>query len=308
MRILFAGTPDFAARALDGLSRSRHELALVLTQPDKPAGRGLQLQPSPVKQLAQSLGIPVRQPRTLKDAAEWPDLAAVGADVMVVAAYGLILPQAVLDMPRRGALNIHASLLPRWRGAAPIQRALLAGDSETGICIMQMDAGLDTGAVLLEEATSIGDEDTAGSLHDRLASIGARLIVTALDRLEEGALAPRPQPVTGVTYASKVTKAEARIDWSTPATVIWRQIRAFNPVPGATASAGGKDLKVWRAHPASGSGQPGVLLASDAEGPVVACGTGALRLVEVQRAGGRRMSGAEFMRGGSARAGDVLVS
>jgi methionyl-tRNA formyltransferase len=306
MRTVFAGTPEFAARALDALARSRHEVVLVLTQPDKPAGRGMQLQVSPVKALAHSLGLPVRQPRTLKDPSEWPALQAAGADVMVVAAYGLILPQAVLDMPRRGAINIHASLLPRWRGAAPIQRALLAGDIESGISIMQMDAGLDTGPVLLMERTPVTDEDTAGSLHDRLADIGARLIVAALDRIEDAPLPAEPQPSDGATYASKIERVEARIDWSAPATSVWRQVRAFNPVPGAYTRMQGKDVKVWRAEPASGSGNAGVVIAIDPAGPVVACGSGALRLLELQRAGARRVAAADYVRGAALRVGDAL--
>lgn len=312
MRIIFAGTPDFAVRALEAIAQSRHEVALVLTRPDRPAGRGMQLQSSPVKILADSRGLPVRQPPTLKDPAEWPALAAVSADVMVVAAYGLILPQAILDLLPRGAINIHASVLPRWRGAAPIQRALLAGDRQTGISIMQMDAGLDTGPVLLSETTPIEDNDTAQALHDRLAGIGARLILTALDRLAEGSLKAVPQRAEGSTYAAKIGKAETAIDWTTDAAAVDRQVRAFNPVPGAHTRLRGAGLKVWRAEPVGdvkggdAKGEPGELIGLTREGPVVACGTGALRLVEVQRAGGRRVRAAEFLHGQELRLGERL--
>lgn len=297
MKAIFAGTPEFAARALLALF-SRHEVMLVLTQPDKPAGRGMKLQASAVKRLAQSRGIPVRQPPTLKNVVEQQALGAVGADVMVVAAYGLLLPQAVLDITPFGAINIHASLLPRWRGAAPIQRALLAGDRETGVSIMRIDAGLDTGPVLLREATPIDEEDTAQSLHDRLAAIGARLIVEALERLERGELSPSPQSTEAASYAAKVEKAEAWIDWSASATQIHRRVRAFNPTPGAGARLDGIEIKVWRAVPVRDrDGRPGEILQADDARILVACGEGALSLLELQRAGGKRLGAAEFLRG-----------
>lgn len=301
MKLIFAGTPDFAAAALAALLDAGHEVALVLTQPDRPAGRGMALQASPVKRLAQARGIEVFQPTTLRDEAAQARIAAVGAEVMVVAAYGLILPQRVLDLPRHGCLNIHASLLPRWRGAAPIQRALLAGDAETGVCIMQMEAGLDTGPVLLREATPIAAADTAATLHDRLAAIGARLIVDALTRLP---LAAEQQPEAGVTYAAKIDKAESAIDWSQPAAAVDRQVRAFNPFPGAHSTLSGVGLKVWQAEPVAGSGLPGQVLAAGRDGIVVACGDGALRLTELQKAGGKRLTAAQFLAGNALQPGE----
>ncbi len=303
MKVVFAGTPDFAARALASLLETRHEVALVLTRQDRPAGRGLESTASPVKKLALEHGIPLRQPRTLKDAEEQRAIAGVAPDVMVVAAYGLILPQAVLDIPVKGALNIHASLLPRWRGAAPIQRALLAGDQVTGISIMQMEAGLDTGPVLLAESTQIGEDDTAGTLHDRLAAMGARLIVEALDRLERGDLTPKPQDDSLATYAPKLAKTEARIDWRLPAAELHRRVRAFNPFPGCSSRVQDTEIKLWRAAPADGRGSPGEVLRADASGVVVACGQGALALTELQRPGGKRLSAGEFQRGFPVRVG-----
>ncbi len=297
MKLIFAGTPEFAARALSALLAGGHEIALVLTQPDRAAGRGLKVQPSPVKRLAEAHRIPVAQPVTLKDPAAQDALRAVEADLVVVAAYGLLLPQAILDIPRLGALNIHASLLPRWRGAAPIQRALLAGDSETGACIMQMDSGLDTGPLLLCEALPIRDEDTAQTLHDRLAELGARLLLQALDGLGRGVLSARPQPDSGVTYATKIDRAEARLDWSRPAVEVWRKVRAFNPHPGAVTRLGEVEVKIWRATPAAASGSPGEVLEAGAGGIVVACGEASLRVEELQRAGGRRLSPKEFLSG-----------
>ncbi len=294
MRLIFAGTPDFAARALRAIVDAGHQVELVLTQPDRPSGRGMALQASPVKQLAQSLGIEVFQPPTLRDPEAQERVRAVGAEAMVVAAYGLILPQAVLDFPRLGCLNIHASLLPRWRGAAPIQRAILAGDTESGVCIMHMEAGLDTGPVLLKEALPIGEEETAGSLHDKLAALGARLIVEALGQLPLPLLA---QPESGVTYAAKISKSEASLDWRQSATQLGRQIRAFNPFPGALASLNGVAIKVWQAVPTEGSGEPGMVLASGKQGIVVACGEGALCLNELQKAGGKRLAAAQFLAG-----------
>ncbi|MBW7901903.1 MAG: methionyl-tRNA formyltransferase [Rhodocyclaceae bacterium] len=294
MKLIFAGTPEFAVAALAALADAGHDIALVLTQPDRPAGRGMALQASPVKRLAEARGLPVFQPPTLKDAEAQARLAAVGADAMVVAAYGLILPQAVLDLPRHGCLNIHASLLPRWRGAAPIQRAILAGDLETGVCIMQMEAGLDTGPVLLAEATPIAADDTAATLHDRLAALGARLIVDALARLPLPAVV---QPDAGVTYAAKIDKAESAIDWTRPAAEIDRQIRAFDPFPAAQSTLAGAPVKLWRAVPVAGHGRPGEVLAAGRDGIVVACGDGALCVGELQKAGGKRLSAAQFLAG-----------
>ena len=297
MKLIFAGTPDFALGALSALLASRHALALVLTQPDRPSGRGLKPHPSPVKRLALDHGIPIAQPASLKDAEAQDALCAVGADLMVVVAYGLILPPSVLAIPRLGAINIHASLLPRWRGAAPIERALLAGDRETGVCIMQMETGLDTGPVLLSESIPIRDEDNARTLQDRLADLGARLVLQALDDLERGAGVPRQQPTDGATYAAKIDPAEARIDWTGPAPEIWRKVRAFNPHPGAVSQLRGEDLKIWQGVPLPHSGIPGTVLEAESRGIVVACGEGSLRIEELQRAGGRRLSPAEFLRG-----------
>ncbi len=295
MKLIFAGTPEFAVLALDALLESGFELALVLTQPDRAAGRGLQLRASAVKQRALAHGLRVLQPPSLKPQEEQQALRAVGADAMVVAAYGLILPAAVLAIPARGCLNIHASLLPRWRGAAPIQRALLAGDRETGITIMQMDAGLDTGAILLQEKTAIDDDDTAQTVHDRLAQLGARCIVHVLQHPAQ----QRAQDTALVTYAEKITKAEAQIDWTHPTQVIWRQVRAFNPAPGAVTTLAGAPLKIWRAQPATPprSGMPGSVLAAAASGIVVATGDGALLITELQPAGGTRLPVAAFVAG-----------
>lgn len=300
MRVVFAGTPEFAAVALDALLRAGFTVPLVLTQPDRPAGRGMKLQASAVKQRAVAAGIPVAQPQGLKldgkyaiDAAAGREaLLAADADVMVVAAYGLILPQWVLDLPRRGCLNIHASLLPRWRGAAPIHRAIEAGDAETGITIMQMDAGLDTGAMAVIERLKIRADDTTASLHDRLAHLGGRLIVEALEIAACGGLPLTPQPSEGVTYAHKIEKAESAIDWRMPAVDIERRLRAFDPFPGGIATLAGEAVKVWRAEVVDGRGTPGEVIAP---GPVVACGEAALRLTELQRAGGKRGPATAFL-------------
>jgi len=294
VKLIFAGTPEFAACALRAVLAAGHEVALVLSQPDRAAGRGLALQRSPVKALALAAGIEVFQPPTLRDPAAQERLRGVGAELMLVAAYGLILPQAVLDLPRLGCLNIHASLLPRWRGAAPIQRALLAGDTETGVCIMQMDAGLDTGPVLLGKAQPIAADETAGSLHDKLAALGARLVVEALARLP---LPPCAQATFGTTYAAKIDKAEAALDWRLPASELARRVRAFNPYPGATASLDGTALKIWCADVDAATGAPGSVLAADRQGVIVACGSGALRLTELQKAGGKRLPAAQFLSG-----------
>ena len=303
MKLIFAGTPVFAAQALSAILAAGHQIALVLTQPDRQSGRGMAVHASPVKELALANGIEVFQPPTLKDDAAQQRLRDVGADAMIVAAYGLILPQAVLDTPRLGCINIHASLLPRWRGAAPIQRALLAGDRETGVCIMQMDAGLDTGAVLHRASLPIDDDDTAASLHDKLAELGARLIVEALAK---SPLTPTAQPDQGATYAAKIDKAEAWLDWLLPASQLARQVRAFNPFPGAAARVGGNPLKVWRAEVESVDGiqaEPGTVLAADKAGIVVACGQGALRLTELQKAGGKRLPVAQYLGGSPLAAG-----
>lgn len=300
MRVVFAGTPEFAAVALRAIMLAGHQIVLVLTQPDRASGRGMTLRASPVKHLAQVAGIEVFQPPTLRDAAAQERIRTVAAEVMVVAAYGLILPQAVLDMPRFGCINIHASLLPRWRGAAPVQRAILAGDQETGVCIMQMEAGLDSGPVLLSASLSIGDDDTASVLHDRLAELGAHLIVDALARLP---LAGRAQAEAGASYAAKVDKAEAALDWRLPAVQLARSVRAFNPFPGSSCFLDGHLLKVWRAEVAAGDGLPGLILAADHNDLVVACGKGALRLLELQKAGGRRLTAAQFLAGTPVRPG-----
>lgn len=308
MRVAFAGTPGFAVPALHALSRAEQEVVLVLTQPDRPAGRGLDPAPSPVKRAAEALGIPVFQPTTLRDEAVQGRLRAARPDVMVVAAYGLILPQQVLQIPARGALNIHASLLPRWRGAAPIQRAILAGDRITGVCVMQMDSGLDTGPVLLRAETPIASDETAGTLHDRLASLGAALLLNALNGLERGTLLPTPQGTEGVSYAPKIAKEEARIDWTRSAVDIDRQIRAFNPFPGAVAKLRDTELKVWRAALRSDAGRSGTIVRTGADGIVVACGVGSLALLELQRAGGKRLDASELLRGFPVSAGERFAA
>ena len=306
MRLIFAGTPEFAARALAALLHAGHDIALVLTQPDRPAGRGLRLAPSAVKALAQQHGLQLYQPASLKDEEASARLRALAADAMVVAAYGLILPEPVLAIPRLGAINIHASLLPRWRGAAPIQRAILAGDALTGISIMQMDRGLDTGPVLAAESVAIAAEDTSASLHDKLAGLGARLIVTVLAQLERGPLSALPQAAAGASYAAKITKAEAEIDWSEAAPMIERKVRAFNPLPGASTAIRGVGLKIWRASVSAAEGAPGTILETGATGIVVACGSKALCVQELQRAGGKRLAAAQFLAGFPLAAGERL--
>ena len=295
MRIIFAGTPPFAAAALDALADAGHDIALVLTQPDRPAGRGMRLTPSAVKQAALARGLPVSQPVSLKTPEAQAELRAADADVMVVAAYGLILPQAVLDLPRFGCLNIHASLLPRWRGAAPIQRAILAGDVETGITIMQMDAGLDTGAMLSKTAVPIRDSDTAASLHDVLAAAGASAIVAALANYPT--LVPVAQDDALATYAAKLSKDEAQLDWHQPADLLARAVRAYHPVPGAWTLLDGAPLKIWAARAVPGAGAPGEVLRAEADQLIVACGSAALALQEIQPAGSKRMSAAAFLAG-----------
>jgi len=279
-------------------------VAGVMTQPDRPSGRGLALAPSPVKKLAAARGIQVDQPTSLRDARAQAELKRFGADVIVVAAYGLILPQPVLELSRYGAVNIHASLLPRWRGATPIQRALLAGDRDTGISIMQMDAGLDTGPVLMQEKIPILEDDTTGTLHDRLAELGAKLIVQALDALEAGGVNATPQPAEGVTYAAKLDGREARVDWRESAVSLNRRVRALNPSPGADARVRGLELKIWRCATSAGRGEPGEILRVDPLGVRVACGEGILVITELQRSGGKRLPAAEFLRGFPLSAGE----
>jgi methionyl-tRNA formyltransferase len=295
VKVAFAGTPEFARAALAAIVDAGFAVPLVLSQPDRPAGRGQKPQMSPVKQFALAHGLAVHQPLTLKEPASHEALRTAQPDIMVVAAYGLILPQAVLDIPRLGCVNIHASLLPRWRGAAPIQRAIEAGDAQTGVTIMRMEAGLDTGPMLLKEALPIAADDTAASLHDKLAELGARLVVDALRRF--GGLIPQSQPETGVTYAAKIAKAEAALDFRRPAEELARRIRAFDPFPGATADLGGIAVKVWRAEAVAQTGEPGTVLAADGQGIVVACGSGGLRMTELQRPGGKRLSAADLLRG-----------
>lgn len=304
MRILFAGTPAFAATTLAALIGSDHQVLAVLSQPDRPAGRGRALQASPVKQCALAAGLPVLQPASLKTAEIQQQLAAWQADVMVVVAYGLIIPPFLLALPRYGCLNIHASLLPRWRGAAPIQRAIAAGDRETGVAIMQMEAGLDTGPVLLERRTAITADDNGGTLHDRLAEIGAETLLAALADLPALQQQAQPQLAAGVCYADKLSKEEARIDWRKPAAQLAREVRAFNPWPvswfagQALALAG--PVRVWQASAGDGRGAPGTLLASAATGPEVACGEGSLRLEELQLPGKKRQSASAIQHGHAA--------
>jgi methionyl-tRNA formyltransferase len=344
MRVIFAGTPEFARVALERLLAAGFTVPLVLTQPDRPAGRGMKLQASPVKQCALEHGIAVAQPRSLRLDGKYPDdaaaardaLLAAQADVMVVAAYGLILPQWVLDSmsaarppegakapsggsepraagsvgARLGCLNIHASLLPRWRGAAPIHRAIEAGDAETGVTIMQMDAGLDTGDMLLMERLAIAPTDTTATLHDRLAALGGRMIVEALELAACGGLKAVPQPAEGITYAHKIEKAESTIDWSLPATVIGQRIRAFDPFPGASTECAGETIKVWSyeidSNKSNTDKRQGQILSVNGDGVTVACGEGTLRLTTLQRAGGKRLAAADFLRGFDLQPGMVL--
>ena len=319
MKIIFAGTPEFARVALQQLLKAGFSVPLVLTQPDRPAGRGMKLQASPVKQCALEHGIAVAQPRSLRLDGKYPEDAAAahaallqaGADVMVVAAYGLILPQWVLDLPPHGCLNIHASLLPRWRGAAPIHRAIEAGDTQTGVTIMQMDAGLDTGDMLLTETTPIAATDSTASLHDRLAALGGQMMVDVLAQAAAGALHPVPQPALGVTYAHKIEKAESNVDWSLPASTIGQRIRAFDPFPGASTVLGTEVIKLWNYEIDSlqrfTDKRCGHILSINADGITVACGEGtALRLTVLQRAGGKRLPAADFLRGFDLQPGMVL--
>lgn len=294
-KILFAGTPEFARASLCALVEANFVPAVVLTQPDRPAGRGKKLTASPVKEYARSQNLEVWQPVTLKDPATVAKIRELAPDIIIVAAYGLILPQAVLDIPKHGCLNVHASLLPRWRGAAPIQQAILHGDEETGICLMQMEAGLDTGPVYACAETSIGEEETAGELHDRLAEMGGSLLVEKLDDILAGRLGAKAQDQDSATYAGKISREDAAIDWNNDAREIDRLIRAYNPVPGAYFDLDGESIKCWKAKEiASDSGQSGKVFAVGKSGVDINCGTGALRLLEVQRPGKKRVTGAEF--------------
>jgi methionyl-tRNA formyltransferase len=327
LRVLFAGTPEFARLALERIHAAGHEVVLVLTQPDRPAGRGMKLQPSAVKQYATMHGLPVAQPRSLRLDGKFADDAqaarlsihAAQADVMVVAAYGLILPQWVLDALRSGpgrklgCINIHGSVLPRWRGAAPIHRAIEAGDAQTGVTIMQMDAGLDTGDMLMVRTIPIVPTDTTDALHDRVAALGADMVVQALDAAQAGTLVAQPQPAEGVTYAHKIDKHEAALDWKQPAVLLERRIRAFNPFPGATTVCGSETVKVWAAqlgdgaHAVPASTQPGTVLRADAAGVVVVTGEGTLVLTELQRPGGKRLATSDFLHGFAVEPGAVLA-
>ncbi len=299
MRLAFMGTPDFGVPVLEALARAKqegagHEIVRVYTQPPRPAGRGRNLRPSPVQAAAGALGIPVATPESLRDPAVLADFAALECDAAVVVAYGLILPRAALDAPRLGCLNLHASLLPRWRGAAPIQRAIMAGDARSGVCVMQMEAGLDTGPVLACRQTPIGPEDTARTLHDRLANIGAALMVETLAALAAGEVPATPQPEAGVTTAARIDKAEARLDWSRSATALDAHIRGLSPFPGAWCEIGDERVKLLMATPEAGAGAPGDVLDDHL---LVACGAGALRLVTLQRAGKGPMDAGTFLRG-----------
>lgn len=319
MRLVFAGTPEFAQYALAALHEAGFDVVLVLTQPDRPAGRGLKLQPSPVKQWALDRGLPVEQPRSLRIEGSYPDdakaarqaLLAARPDAMVVAAYGLLLPPWVLELPRLGCLNIHASLLPRWRGAAPIHRAIEAGDTHTGVTIMQMDAGLDTGDMLLAQSLPIEALDTTASLHDKLAALGARLIVEALHRVADKALPATAQTEQGASYARKIDKAEAALDWNQSAAVLERRIRAFQPAPGASAQLGPTPIKIWQASvlaQAQAAAAPGTVLKADAQGVDVATGSGVLRLLVLQKPGGKPLRADEFLRGFPLQAGQSFAA
>lgn len=319
MRLIFAGTPEFARVALEALHAAGHEVVLVLTQPDRPAGRGMKLQASAVKQYALDHNMPVAQPRSLRLDGKYPDdaraafalIEAAQAEAMVVAAYGLILPQWVLDAPKRGCFNIHASLLPRWRGAAPIHRAIEAGDAQTGVTIMQMDAGLDTGDMLMAHELPIVASDTSSSLHDRLAVLGGRLMVLALEQAAAGRLKPVKQPSQGVTYAHKIEKAESPVDWAQPATQIVQRVRAFNPFPGASAILNGETIKIWSA--VVGKGVPtsgvegGTILAASNDGIDVAANNSVVTLTELQRPGGKRLAAGDFLRGFALQPGMVFA-
>lgn len=300
MRVIFMGTPDFSTPVLEALVAAGHEVLAVYCQPPRPAGRGKKDRSSPVQLRAEAMGLPVRHPVSLKGEAEQAEFAAFGAEIAVVVAYGLILPQAVLDAPARGCLNIHASLLPRWRGAAPIQRAIMAGDAATGVCIMQMDAGLDTGPVLLRREIPIGPEETAGELHDRLSALGSAMVVDALAQVDT--LVPEPQPQEDVTYAAKIEKSEAKVDWAATAPHIDRQIRGLSPFPGAWTMVAGKRLKLLNSRVVQGSGRPGCVL----DDAVIACGKGAVALMQVQPEGKGPMAAEDWLRGARIAPGQTL--
>ena len=316
MKVIFAGTPEFAATALAAIHAAGHEVVLVLTQPDRPSGRGMQLHPSAVKQFALDHAIPVAQPVSLRLDGKYPEqaeeahklLRATPHDVMVVAAYGLILPESVLSIPPLGCLNIHASLLPRWRGAAPIHRAIEAGDAQTGITIMRMDRGLDTGAMLLMESMPIAADDSTATLHDKLARLGGEMIVDTLQRLLDGSITASPQPDEGVNYAAKISKEEAALDFNLPAQLLAQKIRAFNPFPAASAVLNGVTLKIWRAEVVEKpiSAQVGQVILKDQQ-LIVACGEGALSLLELQKPGGKRLPTAEFLKGFTVGAQDFFA-
>ncbi|WP_413707405.1 methionyl-tRNA formyltransferase [Ralstonia sp. Ralssp110] len=321
LRVAFAGTPEFAQIALAAIHQAGFPVVAVLSQPDRPAGRGMQLQASPVKQYAVTHGFaPILQPPSLRRTGKYPQeaaeaidaLAAQRPDVMVVAAYGLILPQEVLDLPRFGCINIHASLLPRWRGAAPIHRAIEAGDAESGITLMQMDAGLDTGDMIAMERVPIGLTDTTATLHDTLAALGGRMVVDALAKLaQDGKLAATPQPAEGITYAEKIAKDEATLDWSHQAAALLRQVHAFNPFPGASAALDGVTIKFWQAQALAdrpADAEPGTVLAANAEGVTIACGAGALRVTQLQKPGGKRLPAREFLQGLAIEPGQRFAS
>ncbi|MGH8744606.1 MAG: methionyl-tRNA formyltransferase [Burkholderiales bacterium] len=304
MKLVFAGTPEFAAQALEQMLRSGLSPALVLTRPDRPAGRGLKATASAVKELALRRGLELLQPHTLKETATLEKLKQVAPEVMVVAAYGLILPKTILELPHFGCINIHASLLPKWRGAAPIQRALLAGDAVTGITIMQMDEGLDTGPVLLQQRLQITDDDTGQTLHDKLARLGGECIVRTLQSLERGELRPQRQPQAGASYATKVEKAEAEINWGKDARLIERMVRAFNPYPGASTQLNGQPLKIWKARVENHvAGKPGEVMMAKGRDIIVACGTGGLRIEELQKAGSKRLPAQAFLTGSAVKPG-----
>jgi len=307
MRLVFAGTPQFAEVALAALLDAGHEITLALTQPDRPSGRGLRMVASPVKQVATARGIATFQPQTLKEPSALARLASARPEALVVAAYGLILPPSMLALPRHGAINIHASLLPRWRGAAPVQRALLAGDEKSGITIMQMDECLDSGPILAQQALPIGPDEDAASLHARLAALGAEMIVAQLEDIAAGHAKSRAQPAQGVTYARKIDMAEVSIDWSRTATEIERAVRAFRPTPGARAALRGETIKIWRAAPMGGRGEPGTVLSAAGDRILVACSEDALAVHELQRSGGKRLGVAAFLRGFALSPGECFA-
>ncbi len=309
MKIIFAGTPIFAEKALDALLNKKYDVITVLTQPDRPSGRGMQLKQSPVKELANRYGLEVLQPATLKTAEIQKQLSEFNADVIIVAAYGLILPEAILKIPRLGCLNIHASLLPRWRGAAPIQRAIQAGDQETGITIMQMDAGLDTGDMLLKRTCKIEEKETAETLHDKLATIGAEAVIEVLDQLERGKINPIKQDNKNATYAAKLTKEESQINWNLPATEIERNIRSYNPFPGASTKINDTQIKIWKANAINETtGEPGELLRIQRNSLIIACGTGCLSAEVLQKPNAKALSADQFVQGFNIKAGDRFIS